>query len=231
MTSPKGSKHRSHATHPSSHQTPGSDRDGHQKPEPHDHHSDASRVARSPRQRRIFQRQPTAEQHEESPRSLAALRVSDIRVICLYPSVLAAKLARRWIETALHSTLPHAGSHVEYFSYTVLSNNGISWEQVCKRIRPDIILMVGDGNLSLNPNLRHSLRELISMDHPNGKKPLVLFRDLEPEPTTNSRIILDYVSALTIRNNCQLNAMNGNGTPISCFRHPRLLLKTRRYHE
>jgi hypothetical protein len=25
--------------------------------------------------------------------------------------------------------------------------------------------------------------------------------------------------------------MNGNGTPISCFRHPRLLLKTRRYHE
>jgi hypothetical protein len=69
------------------------------------------------------------------------------------------------------------------------------------------------------------------MDHPNGKKPLVLFRDLEPEPTTNSRIILDYVSALTIRNNCQLNAMNGNGTPISCFRHPRLLLKSRRYHE
>lgn len=60
---------------------------------------------------------------------------------------------------------------------------------------------------------------------------MVIFRDLEPEPTLNTRVLLDYVSALTLHNNCELNAMNGNGEPISCYRHPRHLLKTRKYHE
>jgi hypothetical protein len=59
----------------------------------------------------------------------------------------------------------------------------------------------------------------------------VIFRDLEPEATINTRVLLDYVSAISNHNHCELSAMNGNGEPISCFRHPRLLLKSRRPRE
>lgn len=159
-----------------------------------------------------------------------ALSGSEIRVICIYPTIHAGKLARQWIETALASTMPRAHFQIEYFNYEVISHNGISWEHVCGRLKPDIILIVGDGDHPLDAGLRHSLRELFSLNH-REKNPLVLFRDLEPEPSLNTRTILDYVSVLSLKNHCELKAMNGNGTPISCFRNPRLLLKTRQYHE
>ena len=153
----------------------------------------------------------------------------ELRVICLYPSVVAGKLARQWLETALQSISPHACYCIEYFNFAVLSRDGINWEHVIGRIRPSVILMVGDGNHTLTSGLRHSLRDLLS--RMNGSfRPAVIFRDLEPEPTLNTRVLLDYVSALAQQNHSELSAMNGNGTTISCFRNPRHLLSTRRKH-
>ena len=153
-----------------------------------------------------------------------------IKVICLYPSIIAGKLARQWIEDALHKTAPHTSCCIEYYNYAVLSRDGISWEHVINRVHPDIILMIGDGTHPLSSGLRHSLRELISSPN-GGSRPQVIFRDLEPEPTINTRVLLDYVSAISKHNHCELSAMNGNGEPISCFRHPRLLLKSRKRTE
>ena len=153
-----------------------------------------------------------------------------IKVICLYPSIVAGNLARQWMEDALRKTAPHTSCCIEYYNYAVLSRDAISWEHVIDRVLPDIILMIGDGNHSLSSGLRHSLRKLISAPN-GGSKPLVIFRDLEPEPTINTRVLLDYVSAISNHNHCQLNAMNGNGEPISCFRHPRLFLKSRKHRE
>ena len=166
----------------------------------------------------------------EIPAQLSLPKGYEVRVICLYPSVSAGKLARKWLETALHNTAPHAHSCVEYFNYAVLDSDGISWGHVMQRIHPDIILMVGDGNHTLSAGLRNSLRSMLSNSR-NGSRPLVIFRDLDPEPTLNTQTLLDYVSALTQRNSCELNAMNGNGPPISCFRNPRPLLRKRRLHE
>ena len=154
----------------------------------------------------------------------------EIRVICLYPSVDAGKLGRQWIETAFHNTSPRTSTCIEYYNYAVLGHDGISWSHVVDRFQPDIILMIGDGRNQLIPGLRHSLKELIFQSS-NSKKPLVIFRDLEPRPTINTSVLLDYVSALTGKNHCDFNAMNGDGTPIHCFRHPRLLLKARRHTE
>lgn len=158
-------------------------------------------------------------------------RRNEIKVICLYPSVVAGKLSRQWLESALRTMAPHAPFSVEYFNYAVLSQESISWEHVIGRNRPDIILIVGDGKHTLSSGLRHSLRGLLSNSNGSKKSPMIVFRDLEPEPTLNTRVLLDYVSALSLRNHCELNAMNGNGNPISCFRRPRHLLKTRKYHE
>ena len=155
---------------------------------------------------------------------------SELRVICLYPSVIAGKLAREWIEKAVHSMAPNACTCIEYFNYSVLSHDGISWAHVIERIRPDVILMVGDGNHTLSGGLRNSLRQLFSRSN-SSSKPTVIFRDLEPEPTINTQVLLDYVSALTRQNQCELTAMNGNGTTIGCFRQPLHLLKTRKYRE
>jgi len=155
---------------------------------------------------------------------------SELRVICLYPSVIAGKLAREWIEKAVHSMAPNACTCIEYFNYSVLSHDGISWAHVIERIRPDVILMVGDGNHTLSGGLRNSLRQLFSRSN-SSSKPTVIFRDLEPEPTINTQVLLDYVSALTRQNQCELTAMNGNGAPIGCFRQPLHLLKTRKYRE
>lgn len=155
---------------------------------------------------------------------------SQIRVICLYPSVTAGKLARQWIETALHRMDPDVSGDIEYFNYAVLSQDGISWKHVIGRTQPDIILIVGDGHHMLGSGLRHSLRELLS--HSNGPAhPSVIFRDLEPEPTLNTQVLLDYISALSRKNHCELSAMNGNGTPIGCFGRRQLLLKPRKHHE
>ena len=159
-----------------------------------------------------------------------SITVSDIHIICIYPTVEAGKLARQWIETALHSTISNATSQIESYNYAVLSDDGISWAHVIQRLHPDIILMVSDGNSQLHAGLRTSLRELIAHSN-NGSKPLVIFRNLEPEPSINTRTMLEYVSALTERNHCELNAINGNGAPISCFRHPHDLLKARKHHE
>ena len=153
-----------------------------------------------------------------------------IKVICLYPSIVAGKLARQWMEDAILRTSPHTSCCIEYYNYAVLSRDGISWPHVITRIHPDIILMIGDGSHSLSSGLRHSLRELISSPN-GGSKPHVIFRDLEPEATINTRVLLDYVSAISNHNHCELSAMNGNGEPISCFKHPRLLLKSRRPRE
>jgi hypothetical protein len=153
-----------------------------------------------------------------------------IRIICLYPTVDAGKMARHWVEVALGNASPEVIPSIEYFNYTVLGHDAIRWEHALGNHEPDIILMVGDGRHTLGGGLRNSLRELFSRSG-NGRKPLVVFRDLEPEPTLNTRVLLDYVSALSHRNHCELNAVNGNGTPISCFRHPRLLLTTRRHRE
>ena len=155
---------------------------------------------------------------------------SPIGVVDVLEPDRAGKLARQWIETALHTTLSNHRSMIEYFNYAVLSHDGISWPHVIERIHPDIILMVGDGSSQLDAGLRHSLRALLTYSS-NGSKPLVIFRDLEPEPTINTRTLLDYVSALTQKNNCELNATNGNGNPISSFRHPHHLLKSRKHHE
>jgi hypothetical protein len=151
----------------------------------------------------------------------------EVRIICLYPTVEAGKLARQWVETALGHASPQTFPRIEYFNYTVLNLDAISWNHALGDHEPDIILMVSDGKHTLAGGLRNSLRELFSHSG-NGRKPLVVFRDLEPEPTLNTRVLLDYVSALSQRNHCELNAINGNGTPISCFRHPRLLLTARR---
>jgi hypothetical protein len=155
---------------------------------------------------------------------------SEIKVICLYPSVVAGKLAREWFESALHAMAPQASTHIEYFNYDVLGHDGISWEHVLGRMKPDIILMVGDGKHVLGSGLRHSLRNLLSLSN-DTEKPMVIFRDLEPEPTINTKVLLDYVSALTRLNHCELTAMNGNGTPISCFGHRQYFLKTRKHHD
>ena len=169
--------------------------------------------------------------HEPRPSEPPAFPMGyQIKVICLYPSITAGKMARRWMDSALEKTAPHTSCCIEYYNYAVLSHDGICWQHVINRILPDIILMIGDGTHSLSSGLRHSLRELISSQ--NGEsKPLVIFRDLEPQPSINTRVLLDYVSAISSHNNCELNAMNGNGDPISCFRHPRLLLKSRKHHE
>jgi len=145
--------------------------------------------------------------------------------------VIAGKLSRQWLESALKTMAPSAPFTVEYFNYAVLNQESISWDHVIGRGRPDIILIVGDGKHILSSGLRHSLRGLLSHTNGSATKPMVIFRDLEPEPTLNTRVLLDYVSALTLHNHCELNAMNGNGEPISCFRQPRHLLKTRKYHE
>lgn len=154
----------------------------------------------------------------------------EVRVICLYPTVEAGKIVRHWIEAAVRNSSPGTFPSIEYFNYAVLNLDAIRWEHVIGRLEPDIILMVGDGNHTLGAGLRNSLRELFARGG-NGRKPLVVFRDLEPEPTINTRILLDYVSALSHRHHCELNAMNGNGTPIGCFRNPRHLLSTRRHRE
>jgi len=155
---------------------------------------------------------------------------TEIKVICLYPSITAGKLARKWLETALHTMAPHASSTIEYFNYDVLGHDGISWAHVVGRIHPDIILMVGDGKHTLGAGLRHSLRDLLSQTN-GSEKPMVIFRDLDPEPTLNTQVLLDYVSALTRLNHCELTAMNGNGCPISCFGHKQYLLKPRKHHD
>ena len=160
----------------------------------------------------------------------APLAGIEIHVICIYPTVHAGKLARQWIETALKNTFSTGSSIIEYFNYAVLTHGGISWPHVIQRMHPDIILMVGDGSSQLDGDLRHSLRELVTHSC-NGSKPLVIFRDLEPEPTINTKTLLDYVSVLTRKNHCELNAMDGNGSPISYFRPPHQLLKSRRNHE
>ena len=154
----------------------------------------------------------------------------EIKVICIYPSVVAGKLARAWLESALHTMAPQASTHIEYFNYDVLGHDGISWAHVVGRIHPDIILMVGDGKHILGAGLRHSLRTLLSQQN-GSEKPMVIFRDLEPEPTLNTKVLLDYVSALTRLNHYELTAMDGNGTPISCFGHRQNFLKTRKHHD
>lgn len=154
----------------------------------------------------------------------------EIRIICLYPSVEGGKLARKWIEEAVRNASPETLPRIEYFNYTVLSLDAIPWEQVIGRFQPDIILMVGDGNHTLGSGLRNSFRELFSRGG-NGHSPLVVFRDLEPEPTINTLILLDYVSALSHRHHCELIAMNGNGSPIRCFRNHSHLPAARRRHE
>jgi hypothetical protein len=167
---------------------------------------------------------------DQQAREDEAMFRQEVRVICLYPTVEAGKIARQWIEDAVRNSSPGTFPSIEYFNYTVLNLDAIRWEHVIGHLEPDIILMVGDGNHTLGSGLRNSLRELFSRGG-NGHKPLVVFRDLEPEPTINTRILLDYVSALSRRNHCELNAMNGNGTPIGCFRNPRHLLSTRRHRE
>ena len=151
----------------------------------------------------------------------------EIKIICLYPTVEAGKLARQWVESALGNASAETLPMIEFFNYTVLGLDAIRWDHAIGSHEPDIILMLGDGNHTLGGGLRNSLRELFAHSG-NGRKPLVVFRDLEPEPTLNTRVLLDYVSALSQRHHCELNAINGNGTPISCFRHPRLLLTARR---
>ena len=154
----------------------------------------------------------------------------EIRVICLYPTVEAGKLARAWLESALHHVTPKTSPCIEYYNFAVLGHDGISWHHVVERIRPDIIFMIGNGKCQLISGIRHSLRELLS-ESSLGKKPLVIFRDLEPKPSINTSVLLDYISALTDHNHCEFNALDGNGTPINCFRHQRLLLHSRHYHE
>ena len=154
----------------------------------------------------------------------------EVRVICLYPTIEAGKLARHWLESAFHHVMPDSSRCIEYYNYAVLAHDGISWRHAIDRIQPDIILMIGDGRSQLLSGFRHSLKALLS-ESCHAKKPLVIFRDLEVTPSINTSVLIDYVAALTDHNHCEFNALDGNGAPISCFRHPRLLLKTRRHHE
>jgi len=167
---------------------------------------------------------------EEATKAPRAVLSNGIRIICLYPSVDAGKLAREWIERTIRDSQHGLSIVVEYFNYTQLSHDLISWNAVLSRHSPDLILMVGDGTHPLEAGLRNSLRKLFSQWHPS-KSPLVIFRDLEPSPSVNTRILLDYVSVLTLRNHCELNAMDGNGTPIDCFKHHQRLLQGRRHQE
>ena len=153
-----------------------------------------------------------------------------ISVICIYPSVEGGKLAKHWLETAFDHLAPHTSTCIEYYNVSILGHDGICWEHVIERIRPDVILLVSDGTGQLIAGLRNSLKDLIAKSC-NGKKPLVIFRDIEPQPSINTSVLLDYISSLTNRNQCQLNAMTGDGAPIPSFRHPRYLLKGRRLHE
>ena len=182
-------------------------------------------------QRPTYRSRRVTPDHQEQAAGLSPVPGSlfrrEIKIICLYPTVEAGKLARQWVETALGHASPQTFPRIEYFNYTVLYLDAISWNHALGDHEPDIILMVSDGKHTLAGGLRNSLRELFAHSG-NGRKPLVVFRDLEPEPTLNTRVLLDYVSALSQRNHCELNAINGNGTPISCFRHPRLLLTARR---
>ncbi len=175
---------------------------------------------------------PELPRDHQTPRSdeIPYPKSYEIKIICIYPSVDAGKLGRKWIKTAFRNMTPHASTSVEYYNFAVLCNDAISWDHVIERIRPDVILMIGDGRSQLIPGFRNSLKELISCSS-NRKKPLVIFRGLEPQPTLNTSVLIDYVSTLTARNHCEFNVMNGDGTPISCFRHPRLLLKYRKYRE
>ena len=175
---------------------------------------------------------PESPLNHQSPSSEEPLypKGYEIRIICIYPSVDAGKLGKKWIEMAFREMAPFSSTSVEYFNFAVLNHDGICWEHIVERIMPDIILMVSDGNHMLSSGLRHSLSELLSFQ--NGRrKPMVIFRDLEPLPTLNTRTILDYVSVLSDRNHCEFNAVNGDGDSISCFRHPRLLLKGRKRAE
>jgi hypothetical protein len=161
-----------------------------------------------------------------SSRELAisrAMHQSEIKAICIYPNITAGKLARHWMETALHAILPHTHVQIEYFSYALLIQEEISWESISSHSQHHIILIVGDGGQPLEPRFRHSLHEL--MAHHHGHHSLVLFRDLDPEPSLNTQTIINYLSALAHRHQCELRAMNGHGEPIDCYRHPRLLLQ------
>jgi hypothetical protein len=153
-----------------------------------------------------------------------------VNIICVYPTIHAGKLARQWIETALSSGDSEMKSMIEYFSYEILSHGGISWGHVMERFCPQIVLILSDGKHQLVSELRNSFRQLLAPSH-NGPGILVIFRNLEPRPTLNTRIMLDYVSALTQRNHCEFKTVDGNGDSIKCFRHPNLLLQGRRYHE
>ena len=172
---------------------------------------------------------PSSNGHHAAAQPVEVFR-QEVRVICLYPTVAAGKLARRWLETAIRQTSPDTYPSIEFFNYAVLDHGGISWSHVMGRICPDVILMVGDGHQTLGSGLRHSLRDLISQGS-SLNSPLVIFRVLEAEPSLNSRILLDYVSALTHTHHCELRAMNGNGTPIGSYRNPIRLLTARRHHE
>ena len=132
------------------------------------------------------------------------------------------------METALYSLIPHANAQIEYFSYALLSEECISWESVSQHAQHKIILIVGDGGQPLEPRFRNALHELIT--HHHGDHSLVLFRDLDPEPSLNTQTILNYLAALAHRNNCELHAMNGNGHPIDCYRHSGLISR-KRYRE
>jgi len=152
----------------------------------------------------------------------------EVSIICLYPAVESGKLGRAWIESAFREATPRASTLVEYYNYAMLGQDGINWGHVTDRVRPHVILIISDGKNQLIPGFRHSLKELL-FHSSNGNRPLVIFRNLEPQPTLNTSVLLDYVSALTDRNHCELNAMDGNGAPLGCFRHPRHLLKARTY--
>ncbi len=167
--------------------------------------------------------------HDHSSEPVEVFR-QEVRVICLYPTVAAGKLARTWLESAIRQSSPGTYPTIEFFNYAVLDHGGISWSHVMGRICPDVILMLGDGHQTLGSGLRHSLRELISQGS-TRTSPLVIFRNLEAEPSLNSRILLDYVSALTHTHRCELRAMNGNGSPIGSYMNPIRLLASRRLHE
>lgn len=153
-----------------------------------------------------------------------------IRVICLYPTVSAGKQAREWIERALGANSTSTLPLMEFFNYSVLSHDAISWTHVFQRFMPDLILMLGDGSHALVAGLRNSLRELLKGSC-NGSAPLVIFRDLEPAPTINTRTLVDYVSALTRKNHCEFNAIDSTGMPMSGFSGTKLLLKPRKRYE
>jgi len=82
---------------------------------------------------------------EESNNAAGGAFRNGIRVICLYPSVEAGKLARQWIERTISVSQNGLSIIVEYFNYTMLSHDLISWNAVLRRHSPDLILMVGDG--------------------------------------------------------------------------------------